>query len=137
MCKGANWVPCQPYEMSGLKEKITAILERAVEMGLNMIRVWGGGAFECKHFYDECSRLGIMVTQDFLMACGDYPEKEEWFLQHLQAEAEYACLFMRNQPCLMWYSGDNENAVHGSFLVEDYTGKKIIMDQIENIKYQL
>ena len=84
MCKGANWVPCQPYEMQGKEERITEILELSVEMGLNMLRVWGGGAFECKHFYNECSRLGILVTQDFLMACGQYPEKEEWFLSHLQ-----------------------------------------------------
>ena len=123
MCKGANWVPCQPYDMQGKDEKITEILELSVEMGLNMLRVWGGGAFECKHFYNECSRLGILVTQDFLMACGDYPEKEDWFLLHLQKEAEYACLLMRNQPCLVWYSGDNENAVDGSFAMEDYKGK--------------
>lgn len=123
MCKGANWVPCQPYSMDGKEEKITQALSLGVEMGLNMLRVWGGGSFECKHFYDECSRLGILVTQDFLMACGHYPEKEEWFLRHLQQEAEYACLLIRNQPCLVWYSGDNENAVNGSFEMEDYTGK--------------
>jgi len=123
MCKGANWVPCQPYAMQGKEERITEILELSVEMGLNMLRIWGGGAFECKHFYNECSRLGILVTQDFLMACGQYPEKEEWFLSHLQKEAEYACRLMRNQPCLVWYSGDNENAVNGSFEMEDYTGK--------------
>lgn len=123
MCKGANWVPCQPYDMQGKEEKITQILQLAVEMGLNMIRVWGGGAFECKHFYEECSRLGILVAQDFLMACGEYPEKEERFLNHLQKEAEYACYLMRNQPCLVWYSGDNENAVDGSFDDEDYRGK--------------
>ena len=98
-------------------------MELSLEMGLNMVRIWGGGAFECRHFYDECSRLGIVVTQDFLMACGEYPEKEEWFINHLLKEAEYASYFMRNQPCLVWYSGDNENAANGSFEDEDYTGK--------------
>ena len=123
MCKGANWVPCHPYEIQGKEKKITEILELSVEMGLNMIRVWGGGAFECKHFYDECTRLGILVTQDFLMACGSYPEKEDRFLEHLQREAEYACRLMRNEACLVYYSGDNENAVNGSFMDEDYRGK--------------
>ena len=137
MCKGANWVPCQPYEMGGKQERITEILELSVEMGLNMLRVWGGGAFECKHFYNECSRLGILVTQDFLMACGQYPEKEEWFLKHLQTEAEYACLLMRNQPCLVWYSGDNENAVNGSFEMEDYKGKTAYEKGLKPIVEQL
>ena len=40
MCKGANWVPCQPYDMQGREEKITQILQLSAEMGLNMIRVW-------------------------------------------------------------------------------------------------
>ena len=57
-------------------------------MGLNMIRIWGGGMFETEHFYSECDRLGIMVNQDFLMACGDYPEEEEWFAEALKKEAE-------------------------------------------------
>ena len=34
-----------------------------------MLRVWGGGVFEKDSFYSECDRLGILVTQDFLMAC--------------------------------------------------------------------
>lgn len=137
MCKGANWVPCQPYDMPGKEERITEILELAAQAGLNMLRVWGGGAFECEHFYNECSRLGILVTQDFLMACGQYPEKEEWFLKHLQKETEYACLLMRNQPCLVWYSGDNENAVNGSLRDDDYTGKTAYEKGIKPIAEKL
>lgn len=123
LCRGANWVPCEPFETGNTDEKITDLLELAKEMGLNMLRVWGGGAFESRHFYEECSRLGIMVTQDFLMACGTYPEKEEWFLRQLQKEADYAAKLIRNQPCLMWWSGDNENAVMGDDCMADYTGR--------------
>ena len=123
LCMGANWVPCEPFDVGGNDKKIDEILSLACEMGLNMIRVWGGGAFECKHFYDECSRRGIMVTQDFLMACGQYPEKEDWFIKELSKEAEYAAKLMRNEPCLMWWSGDNENATGGSDTMEDYTGR--------------
>ncbi len=124
MCKGANWVPCEPFQNGRTKEKITDILELAKEAGVNMLRVWGGGVFETEHFYDECSRLGIMVTQDFMMACGRYPEDEQWFLEQLAAEAEYASVFLRNQPCLMWWSGDNENAVEGCETDADYPGRK-------------
>ena len=48
-----------------------------------MVRVWGG-IFEQEHFYDECDRLEIMVTQDLLMACGTYPAHEEWFKAELK-----------------------------------------------------
>jgi len=124
LCKGANWVPCQPFYMGSTDEKVTRLLELAAESGLNMLRIWGGGTFETAHFYRECSRLGIMVTQDFLMACGQYPEAEEWFLTQLRKEAEFAALHIRNEPCLMWWSGDNENAVEGCDLDENYSGRR-------------
>ena len=89
-----------------------------------MLRVWGGGAFESEFFYDECSRLGITVTQDFLMACGEYPEDEEWFIEELKKEAKYAARLIRNKACLMWWSGDNENAVRGCDTDENYSGRR-------------
>lgn len=132
-CKGGNWVPSQPYLMPNREEKIIETLSLAKEMGVNMIRVWGGGAFECKTFYDECSRLGILVTQDFLMACALYPEKEEWFINELLKETEYAVKLIRNQPCLAWWSGDNENAVEGSDVQSDYRGRDSFYKGIEPI----
>ncbi|MBE6911924.1 MAG: hypothetical protein E7473_05310, partial [Ruminococcaceae bacterium] len=74
-CKGANWVPCEPFPSAETPEKIGRLLRLAKDAGTNMLRVWGGGIFEQDFFYEECDRLGILVTQDFLMACGTYPEK--------------------------------------------------------------
>ncbi len=122
-CKGANWVPCEPFVTEESPEKITKILEMAKECGVNMIRVWGGGIFEQDHFYSECDRLGIMVTQDFLMACGKYPEDDERFVELLKKEAKHAALRLRNHPCIMWWTGDNENAVEGSDKMSEYMGR--------------
>ena len=124
MCKGGNWVPCEPFPSSVTKEKITALVELAHEGNVNMLRVWGGGIFEDDFFYDECDRLGIMVTQDFLMACGNYPENEEWFLEHLKKEAKFAALRLRNHPCLVCWSGDNENAIAAHENMSDYKGRR-------------
>lgn len=122
-CKGADWAPCEPLVSEMKNEKITRILELSAAAGLNMLRVWGGGWFESAHFYNECDRLGIMVTQDFLMACGHYPEDEPWFLNALQQEAEYAACYLRNHPCLIWWTGDNENAVRGNDQMSAYPGR--------------
>lgn len=89
-----------------------------------MLRVWGGGVFEKDVFYEECDRLGILVTQDFLMACGEYPEDDPDFLQKLREETEYAAKKLRNRTCLVWWSGDNENAVMGSENRTDFPGYK-------------
>lgn len=126
MCKGANWVPSEPFPSEESDEKITELLTLAKEANLNMLRVWGGGIFEKQHFYNECDRLGILVTQDFLMACGDYPEYDQKFIDEIAKETEFAAYSLRNHPCLMWWSGDNENAVHGCDDAEDYHGRTAI-----------
>ncbi len=126
MCKGANWVPCEPFPSAETDEKITSLLSLAKEAGLNMLRVWGGGIFEKQHFYNECDRLGILTTQDFLMACGHYPEEKTEFIEQLKKETEFAAYELRNHPSLVWWSGDNENAVRGHDEAEDYRGRTAI-----------
>lgn len=126
MCMGANWVPSEPFPSAESDEKITILLSLAKEAGVNMLRVWGGGIFEKQHFYNECDRLGILVTQDFLMACGEYPEYKEEFIEQMKKEAEFAAISLRNHPSLVWWSGDNENAVNGYDEAEDYHGRTAI-----------
>ena len=126
MCKGANWVPSEPFPSAETDQKITTLLSLAKEAGVNMLRVWGGGIFEKQHFYEECDRLGILVTQDFLMACGRYPEEMEAFIDQLRKETEFAAYALRNHPCMVWWSGDNENAVMGHDEAEDYQGRAAI-----------
>ena len=122
-CRGGNWVPCEPFPSEESEEKIREIVALSEEANVNMIRVWGGGIFEKDAFYNECDKRGILVTQDFLMACGTYPQNEEWFLNELKKESAYAAIKLRNHPCLAWWSGDNENAVKGSDLKEDFNGR--------------
>lgn len=134
-CCGANWVPCEPFPSAETDEKINNIISAAKKMNVNMIRVWGGGGFEKRHFYDLCDREGILVTQDFLMACGAYPEKEQWFIEKLKKEAEYAVKYLRNHPCLAWWSGDNENATMGNDIMENYRGREAALTAIAPMVY--
>jgi len=124
LAMGGNWVPCDPFPSEVNAEKYEMLVERAAEMNLNMLRVWGGGHFEDRAFFDACDRAGIMVTQDFLMACGAYPEDEEWFMDELKKEAEYGVKLLRNHPSFMWYSGDNENGIDGTDTAENYKGRR-------------
>ncbi len=123
-CQGANWVPCEPFPSNESKEKIERLVKLAKTAGVNMLRVWGGGIFENDAFYDACDREGILVTQDFLMACGNYPEEDPEFLAQLEREAKTAALALRNHPSLVWWSGDNENAVEGDENMAEYKGRK-------------
>ena len=137
MCKGGNWVPCEPFPSAETPEKIRKILALGAKMGVNTVRVWGGGVFEHDEFYDECDRLGILVSQDFLMACGHYPEGEEWFIEALKKEARAAALRLRNHACLAFWTGDNENAEWGNENSTDFAGYRSATFGIEPILGQL
>lgn len=129
-CRGGNWVPCEPFPSDETDDKIRVLVASAAEMGVNILRVWGGGLFEKRAFYDECDRQGILVCHDFLMACAAYPEKEDWFINELLLESEFAVKYLRNHPSLAWFHGDNENAVDGSAVQPDYTGRRSALDGI-------
>ena len=72
-----------------------------------MIRVWGGGIYEREMFYRLCDRMGLMVWQDFMYACGEYPEAA-WFLREAKKEAETVVRRLRNHPCIVIWCGNNE-----------------------------
>lgn len=136
-CKGANWVPCEPFPSEETPEKIERLLTMAQRAHMNMIRVWGGGIFEQDAFYEACDRLGLMVTQDFLMACGRYPEWSDDFLAHLRMEARHAALRLRSHACLVWWTGDNENGMDGDEDMVDYGGRRSALRAIGPVLEQL
>lgn len=135
-CKGANWVPCEPFPSAVTEEKCIGLLRLAKEANLTMLRVWGGGVIETDCFYDECDRLGILVTQDFQMACGAYPDDTEDFLKTLQKEAAHITKRLRNHPSLAWWTGDNENSTFGSYDQHQYKGRTAAYVGLEPIVYQ-
>ena len=134
-CRGGNWVPCEPFPSEESDEKIRMLVSKAKKMGANFLRVWGGGLFEKEAFYDECDRQGILVAQDFLMACGRYPEYEDWFINELKKESEFAVKYLRNHPCLAWWHGDNENATLGNDVMTDYDGRRSALIGIADAIY--
>ena len=106
-CQGTNWVPLSPYHSMDADryEKALSLVE---DCGCNIIRCWGGNVYEDTQFYDFCDRHGILVWQDFTMACNSYPQ-EEWFYEKMRKEATYIVKKLRNHPCIVLWSGDNEN----------------------------
>ena len=136
-CRGANWVPCEPFPSAETDEKLSSLVSLAKEGNYNMLRVWGGGIFEHDAFYSACDREGILVTQDFLMACGQYPEEDDAFIDHLKQEARAAALALRCHPCLVWWSGDNENAVSGDENKEHYNGRRAALEAIGPVLAEL
>lgn len=103
---GTNWVPVDAM-YSHSKERLGKALELLDESGCNMVRVWGGGIYEPDEFYEYCDEHGILVWQDFMMACGLYPQDEN-FLENLKKEATQVVVRLRNHPSIALWAGDNE-----------------------------
>lgn len=73
-----------------------------------MIRVWGGGLVEHNDFYAACDELGIVVWQDFLFACGNYPASPD-FVASVKHEAEQQVKRVGHHASLVIWAGNNED----------------------------
>lgn len=106
MAVGSNWVPMDVYH-SRDKQRYAKALELADDVGCNILRCWGGNVYEDHEFFDFCDEHGIMVWQDFAMACHHYPQAE-WFKAKLREEAEWVVKELRDHVSIILWSGDNE-----------------------------
>lgn len=86
-------------------------LERCQDLNINLIRVWGGGIFEKDEFYEECSKRGIVVWQEFIQSSSgidNIPNDSVEFLEVLKHESIAGVKRIRNHCSLIAYSGGNE-----------------------------
>jgi len=105
--KGANWIPADSFpERVGVKD-YRHLLESAQSAHMNMLRVWGGGFYENDIFYDLCDELGLLVWQDFMFACSQYPGDKK-FLENVGGEAVENIRRLRHRPSLALWCGNNE-----------------------------
>ncbi len=105
--KGANFVPMDSFIPRVTADRYESLVSKAAVAGMNMLRVWGGGAYESELFYDLCDEYGILVWQDFMFACGMYPG-DSAFLDNVAEEAAGVVKRLRNHPCLALWCGNNE-----------------------------
>ncbi|MER6803136.1 MULTISPECIES: glycoside hydrolase family 2 protein [Streptomyces] len=106
--RGVNWIPDDAFPSRVTPERYRTRLTQAAEAGVDLVRVWGGGIYEDRAFYDACDELGLMVWQDFLFACSAYPE-EQPLRGEIEAEARDNVVRLMPHPSLVLWNGNNEN----------------------------
>ncbi|MHC4872342.1 MAG: glycosyl hydrolase 2 galactose-binding domain-containing protein [Planctomycetota bacterium] len=140
--KGSNWVPADIILPRADSSRIKKLLELTVSGNQNYLRVWGGGVYEDKLFYQLCNEMGILVWQDFMFSCAEYPDYNEEFLNNINNEIPTAVCELRNNPCIIMWCGNNEieQQVGGLGSIRpngDYYGKsifnKIIPDFLKDL----
>ncbi|MGM7671604.1 glycoside hydrolase family 2 protein [Microbacterium sp. A93] len=108
--RGANWIPDHAFltEIDG--DRYARRIADATEANMNLLRIWGGGIYESEEFYTICDEQGVLVQQDFLLACAAYAE-EEWLADEIEAEARESIARLSAHPSLAIWNGNNENIV--------------------------
>ncbi|GAA4289142.1 glycoside hydrolase family 2 protein [Georgenia daeguensis] len=106
--RGANWIPADTFLPRIDRRSLAAALTDATEANMNLVRVWGGGIYESEDFYDLCDEHGLLVWQDFALACAAYSEAPE-LANEIEAEAREAITRLCAHPSLALWNGGNEN----------------------------
>ena len=105
--KGSNWVNPDIFPGTLTPERYSELIDKALEINFNLLRVWGGGIVNKESFYDLCDEKGIMVWQEFPLACNNYRGTTE-YLATLEQESASIVKRIRTHPSLAIWSGGNE-----------------------------
>ena len=108
--RGYNWIPDSAFISQVDDARYSRGVNDLVESNSNMVRVWGGGIYEADEFYAMCDRAGIMVWQDFMLACAAYPEDADTRAE-VEAEAREQIARLSSHASLTVWNGSNENYV--------------------------
>ncbi|EGT4347503.1 glycoside hydrolase family 2 protein [Elizabethkingia anophelis] len=105
--KGTNWIPSDSFLPRITKQKYYKLIQDAKDANMNMIRIWGGGAYEDEAFYKACDENGILVWQDFMFAGSFYPS-DNVFVENVKEEVKYQVRRLQNHPSIALWCGNNE-----------------------------
>lgn len=108
--RGANWVPADMLFGRLDRERYEKNVKLAKEANINLIRVWGGGIIDKDEFFQVCDEEGILVWQEFPIACvfTNMLPTDAHYLEVLKNEAESIVKACRNHPCILLWCGGNE-----------------------------
>jgi beta-mannosidase len=104
--KGSNYVPADLF-LPRARYNMAPLYHAMAATHMNMVRVWGGGAYPDDEFYEVCDSLGILVWQDFMFAGGMYPA-DPAFAANVRAEVRDQVLRLRGHASLAVWCGNNE-----------------------------
>ncbi len=104
---GANYIPEDNIISRIDKDSHRKVLNACVDANYNCIRIWGGGYYPSDDFYDLCDEYGLVVWQDFMLACVNVWLREA-FLTEFVAEAIENMKRLRHHASLGLLCGNNE-----------------------------
>ena len=105
--KGSNWVNPEIFTGTITYNTYLPLIKQAKELNFNILRCWGGAIVNKNSFFELCDEYGIMVWQDFPLACNDY-RGTPGYLKVLEQEARAIIKRIKNHASLVLWCGGNE-----------------------------
>lgn len=104
---GANYVPQDNILSRITEEKTEKLIKSCIDANFNCLRVWGGAYYPEEFFFDLCDRYGLILWQDFMVACCNIYLTEE-FQESFCLECAQQLRRFRHRACLGLVCGNNE-----------------------------
>ncbi|CAD6892242.1 unnamed protein product [Tilletia laevis] len=118
-----NMIPLDVFTPRVSVDRYTYLIEGALAVGQNMIRVWGGGHYQTTQFYDLADQYGILVWSEFIFAasCG-YPTYNS-FLDNVVEEVGSLVRRKNRHPAQATWVGNSEGCVFGLIRASNLRGQ--------------
>ncbi len=114
--QGVNWTPIRPMFADLKEEDYRTRLKTYKELGVNTIRVWGGGFPEKEWLYDICDELGILIWQDFPLSSSgldNYPPEGKAEVYTMSKIVRHYVTRLQHHASIMLWCGGNELYTRG------------------------
>lgn len=105
--RGTNWVAPEIFTGLITAETYRPLLELARDAHFNLLRCWGGAQVSKESFFQQCDALGLLVWQEFPLACNFYADTPA-YLADLDRESRAIIRRVRQHPSLAFWCGGNE-----------------------------
>lgn len=109
--QGINWTPIRPNYADLTPADYETRLRAYADLGLNVLRVWGGAFLETEIFYDLCDRYGLLVWQEFPFSSSgvdNWPPEDAVVIAEAQPIVRSYIARRQHHASLLCWCGGNE-----------------------------
>jgi len=109
--QGINWTPIRPNFADLTEPEYRKLLTIYKGLGINTLRVWGGGFPEKEWFYDLCDALGFLIQQDFPLSSSgldNYPPVSLTEIDNAATIARHYIKRNKHHVAMLMWCGGNE-----------------------------
>ena len=118
--RGSNKIPMELLDGRMSAAGHRRLVQSAAEANFNMLRIWGGGIFEPRAFYDACDEFGVMNYHDMQFASGEIDTYTPADFAVVKQELQYQVRRLGHHPSIAMWDGCNEcggGGLYASFVM--------------------